>query len=280
MLRTLSFIAKHPLTRSNPLAGFVRFAEWQIRARLQQEVEVPWIGGSKLIVTKGMTGATGNIYCGLHEFADMAFLLHLLRPGDLFLDIGANVGSYTILASAVVGAQTIAAEPDPYTMLALRRNIAINQIDNRVTAVESAIGDAPGIINFTSGLDTMNHIAAGSDRNTREVEVKTLDELTKDKDPVFIKLDVEGFEEGVISGASETLSNPSLVAVATENGSEAVIGPLKAAGFTQFFYDPFHRVVTKAPIHAQSNALFVRNMEFVQRRLRESPAYLVLGVTL
>ena len=48
-------------------------------------MEFQWIKGSKLIVRNGMTGATGNIYCGLHEFADMGFVLHLLRPGDLAL---------------------------------------------------------------------------------------------------------------------------------------------------------------------------------------------------
>ena len=45
-----------------------------------------------------MHGVTGNVYCGLHDFAEMSFMLHLLRAGDLFADIGANVGSYTVLA--------------------------------------------------------------------------------------------------------------------------------------------------------------------------------------
>ena len=48
-----------------------------------------------------MTGATGNIYCGLYEFLDMAFLLHFLRNGDLFGDIGSNIGSYTVLATGL-----------------------------------------------------------------------------------------------------------------------------------------------------------------------------------
>ena len=55
-----------------------------------------------------MTGATQNIYCGLQEFEEMAFLLHFLRKDDLPLDIGANIGSYTILAASSVGARTMA----------------------------------------------------------------------------------------------------------------------------------------------------------------------------
>ena len=93
ILATLRFIATHPLSSKKPLAAFWRYGRWQIESRLRSEVEFDWIEGSKLVVRNGMTGATGNIYCGLHEFSDMAFLLHLLRPDDLFVDIGANIGA-------------------------------------------------------------------------------------------------------------------------------------------------------------------------------------------
>ncbi len=63
-----------------------------------------------------MTGATGNIYAGLHEFDDMAFFLHLLRPEDMFADVGSNIGSYTILASGVVGAKSVAFEPVAFNL--------------------------------------------------------------------------------------------------------------------------------------------------------------------
>jgi hypothetical protein len=87
-----------------------------------------------------MTGATGNIYSGLHEFEDMGFLLHFLRPDDLFVDIGANIGSYTILASAAIGAATIAFEPVPDTHEWLRLNVAINNVDNKVERRREALG--------------------------------------------------------------------------------------------------------------------------------------------
>jgi hypothetical protein len=98
LMQTARFIRRHPLTRNAPVAAIVRFAGWQVASRMRTEIVVDWIGGAKLAVRRGMTGATGNIYCGLHEFAEMGFLLHLLRPGDVFVDVGANVGSYTVLA--------------------------------------------------------------------------------------------------------------------------------------------------------------------------------------
>jgi len=46
---------------------------------------------------KGMAGATVNLYCGLVGYEDMAFLLHLLRETDLFVDVGANIGAFTTI---------------------------------------------------------------------------------------------------------------------------------------------------------------------------------------
>ncbi len=72
-----------------------------------------------------MSGATGNLGVGLHEFVDMAFVVHFLREGDLFLDIGANVGSFTVLAAGVARARSFAFEPIADTARDLRRNIAV-----------------------------------------------------------------------------------------------------------------------------------------------------------
>jgi predicted RNA methylase len=77
-----------------------------------------------------MTGATGNIYAGLHDFHEMALLLHFLRPCDVFVDIGANVGAYSVLASGVVGAKTFAFEPVPQTFACLRDNVRMNDLQD------------------------------------------------------------------------------------------------------------------------------------------------------
>src|ERR1051325_4129242 len=106
MIEIARFIWSHPMCKRDRLRAFLRVAQWQLRSRLAAEIAFSWIGGQRLLVRRGMTGATGNIFAGLHEFADMAFMLHFLRPEDLFFDIGANVGSYTILASGVCKANT------------------------------------------------------------------------------------------------------------------------------------------------------------------------------
>ena len=103
---TLKFITSHPLNRGRKLMSLLQFAKWQVGSRIVPGAVVfDWVNGSKFLVKPGETGLTGNIYTGLHEFADMAFLLHVLREDDLFIDVGANVGSYSILACAAIGAR-------------------------------------------------------------------------------------------------------------------------------------------------------------------------------
>lgn len=270
MVNTLSFITRHPLTRDRPLAALARFARWQVASRLNREVIFEWIEGSKLAVRRGMTGATGNIYCGLHEFTDMAFVLHMLRPGDLFVDVGANIGSYTVLASAVCGAEVIAIEPDPGTMSALRRNIEVNGIEGRACLVEAALGAQAGTAQFTVGLDTMNRMATEADTSVREVQVMRLDDVVGDRNPVLLKLDVEGFETEVFAGAQATLGKLSLIAIETESRDPVLVSQLSAAGFEEVFYDPMSRCFLAQPRWPQSNALFVRGRNDCLARLGQA----------
>ena len=88
VLNTYKFIANHPLTKDHKLSTMLRWLKWQVGSRLVPgSVAIPFVNETHLLAKPGMTGATGNIYCGLHEFEDMGFVLHFLRPGDLFVDM-------------------------------------------------------------------------------------------------------------------------------------------------------------------------------------------------
>jgi FkbM family methyltransferase len=272
------FFATHPLTRNNPVGAWGRFAYWQIRSRLQDEVIFPWIEGQKLIVTKGMTGATGNIYAGLHEFYDMMLPLHFLRKGDLFLDVGANIGSYTVLAAGVCEATTWAFEPDPMTARHLQRNIAINGLDGLVTVHEVALGPSDGEVKFTIGQDTANRVTTGPDCLVRTVRQKRLDDLVTDQKPTMIKMDVEGYEEKILVGSQAVLSLPSLKLIELETVNPTIKKMLDHHGFTACSYDPFARKLQLTSLsHCSSNSAFVRDIDFVQRRLSDARTIVVLG---
>src|SRR5215469_765130 len=101
---TLTHIALYPLNRRHKFAALLRFVRWQVGMRLiRSKAIVQWVDEARLVVGRGETGLTGNVYCGLMEYEEMLFLLHFLRPDHLFVDVGANAGAYTVLASKVVG---------------------------------------------------------------------------------------------------------------------------------------------------------------------------------
>lgn len=265
---TLRFILNHPLNRGRPVSTIARYLGWQVGSRLQKEVIVNWIAGTKLIARNGMTGASGNIYCGLHEFADMAFVLHALRPDDVFIDVGANIGSYTILASGVCGARAIAVEPDPGTARHLSRNIAANNLGDLVTLQQTAIGDRGGTVTFTCGRDTMNRVATSADQDVQEVALTRLDDILEGLEPTVIKLDVEGFETQVLRGSEETLAKKSLLAILLETVDAEALGNLTRHGFVQRGYDSSkHRLLNDGRTGGLTNELFVRDIDRLQEQL-------------
>ncbi|MEP0121379.1 MAG: FkbM family methyltransferase [Roseobacter sp.] len=228
-----------------------------------------------------MVGATGNLYFGLHEFADMAFLLHFLRSDDLFVDVGANVGTYTVLASGARQANSICFEPDPDTLLWLKKNIQNNKMGDRVDVISKAVGSQPGTVQFSVGLDAINHVIdekAPEEGSGRSMTVTTLDTELRNVHPNIIKIDVEGYESEVVKGAQETFAKPSLRAIELETVDNDLITNLQNHGFKEYFYDPFSRTLRDRPGEIIShNSLFVRDLDFVIDRLKNAPLINAMG---
>ncbi len=278
VINLANFFSTHPLTRDAPLRAWARFTSWQLKSRIKEEVLFSWIAGQRLAVRSGMTGATGNIYVGLHEFADMMFPLHFLRESDLFLDIGANIGSYTVLASGVCRARTWAFEPDPDTLHHLKRNIAINELDGLVTVFECALGPTQGEVPFTVGLDTVNRVAAANDKKVRIVRQERLDKLVGTSQPIMIKMDVEGYEGDLLRGAEALLANPCLKVIELETVTPEINHMLFSNQFERAYYDPFSRRLDREPVDpTSSNSLFIRDRPFVETRLAIAKKIEVLG---
>lgn len=286
LLNTLRFIITHPLAQRNRVAALSRFIKWQINIRLNPHpVLYPFVGETKLLAWQGLTGATGNIYTGLHEFEDMAFLLHFLREEDLFADIGANVGSYTVLAAGAAGCRVVAVEPLPLTFDILSDNVAINHLSEKVALLNIGIGAGAGTLRFTRSLDTTNHVATSGETDTLEVPVRTLDEILP-KTPQLIKIDVEGFELPVLRGAGKILTDTALNALIIEvNQSAARYGYsggevhkiLIGNDFQPFAYEPFTRNLTALSGPNEGNTLYLRGIDFVKNRIETAKKVSVLG---
>lgn len=278
----LKTINSHPLAGKHRIKAYGKFIYWQLINLVNpKERKVKFLNNTYLLAKKSMKGATGNIYLGLHEFPDMGFLLHFLRKGDMFFDIGANIGSYTVLAAGEVGTQVMAFEPIPSTYKSLKNNIEVNKISGLVKALNVGVGAKAETLIFSEVHDTVNHvIPAGekaSAKNCIEVPVVAIDEIVNNnRIPVLIKMDVEGFETEVLNGMSTTLKDGDLKGIIIElNGSGERYGydenlihqKLINAGFKAFEYDPYNRLLTEIFAHGAFNTLYLRDMEFIKERI-------------
>jgi FkbM family methyltransferase len=285
LFHTLRFIANHPLNRRKKSAAFLRFLKWQVRARLAAgSMEFQWIGNTRMLVQRGDMGFTQNIYCGLHDVAEMAYVLHAMTENDLFVDVGANLGSYTVLACGVKGSRGVCFEPVPSTYARLRDNLNLNNLQSRVTAYNLGLSDRDGELLFTDGESSTNHVVARSERSEKTISVpmRTLDSMLQRESPTMLKIDVEGFETPVLKGAGGVLGNPSLHTVLMElNGlgsrygfeEDWIVNHMHEYGFSAFEYDPFARklAVVAGKKSASSNTIFVRNSERMAEVLRNAP---------
>lgn len=299
LFRLLSATLQHPLNARSwrtRLSALSRVVRWQFGSRLLPEAEfiLPFADGAQLAVTRGMVGATGNWYGGLDEPDEMGFLLRVLRDGDLFLDIGANIGSYSILASCVAGVRGMAFEPVPSTFARLARNISLNNAGERITAHQSGVADKPGALRFTTHLDSMNFVAEDDrpESETVSVPVVRLDDVVPGigRGRLIAKIDVEGFEMAVLDGGAATFGSPDFLAVIMEtNGSGErygisdadLFGRMRDFGFEPYWYSAIAgRLAPAAPgSPAHINTLFLKDVGEVEKRLASAPGFnLVNGV--
>lgn len=279
---------EHPLNRKNKVGAIVNFIKWQLLLRhanaSSSYVIAPYIGGLKCIIKKGLTGMTGNLYSGLHEFEEMGFLLHILRKDDFFFDIGSNIGIYTLLASGIKEANSFSFEPVQQTYQLLKSNIAINNLETKATPYNVGVGSNEGLINFSADLDTTNHaVGAEYDGKIESVKVIRLDNEFAgkiDRCTVF-KIDTEGFEDQVLTGAEKMLENRNLKAIIVEmNKPELIHAIVSRFDFKPCSYDVFNRKLTPVDFKSLSNVIYVRDKEFVENRLLRAERIQVKGFSI
>ena len=155
----------------------------------------------------------------------------------VFLDIGANIGSYSISMIDVCDS-VIAFEPHPYTSKRCKMNFLLNNLDETLVK-QLALSDSIGRVHFSDygGSSTVNHIIATG--GGIEVQVTTLDKFAIDNnllqnDRYIIKIDVEGFEEQVLIGGTNFFTQYNVQAIVFECFSQnRVFDILKTYGFTE-----------------------------------------------
>lgn len=177
----------------------------------------------------------------------------LLRSGDTFVDVGANYGTFSLLASRIVGSggRVIAVEPQPALCAGISESLRLSHASN-VAIHQIALGAAPGTATLLvpaddTGRSGMFPAFSGKGRHSSvPVEVITLDSLLSEhaiSGRLFIKIDVEGSELRVLAGARRmiTAHEPVMMvelnpwSAAAANGStSALVDMLATLGYRKF----------------------------------------------
>jgi FkbM family methyltransferase len=170
-----------------------------------------WIKGS----------GVNSYWLGNYEKHEQNIFAKKVQPGDVVLDIGANVGFYSLIASKIVGdgGMVYAFEPSAINLSYLKRHFDLNACHNAII-VEGAVSNSNGLVYFSDGEDKATGSINRGDAGTL-VPVFPLDELVGKhiiKAPTVMKIDVEGGEFDVLNGAMRILKdNHPTIFLSTHN---------------------------------------------------------------
>jgi FkbM family methyltransferase len=292
LYQVLRHYLNHPLGRRDKPGTLGRFVRWQFGSRLLGEaVAMPFAENLRLLARTGTDSATGNFYVGLMDFEEMAFVLHFIRKNDRFIDVGANIGTYSLLAASR-GANVIAVEPVADSYERLVENIKLNRMDKQIDARRIGVSRERDILRFSTQFDSINYVLKEDEDSTdfTSVAVDKLDVIAANFSPSLLKIDVEGYETEVISGAHSVLSSESLLAIIIElnglgqryeNTDQAIHRQLLDHCFIPAHYDPFNRNLQQLTTHnSTGNTLYVRSFDSVCQRLLRARAIACNGISI
>lgn len=270
----------------------VRSPVWALRSRLGAEMTVKVAPGVSMRLR--FDDRLGYlIYADSFELSERGFIARFLRRGDVFVDVGANIGLFTVIAAHLVGSEgaVYAFEPATPVFDRLRRNIALNRLSNvhpECVAISDVDEARPMVVvgdGFAAWSTLGNPIgdAAGARRRTDVVRCVKLDGYLRSARVGHVdlmKVDVEGWESHVLRGAGELLGNPEAPALLVEFSDAAAQSAgsscaglreaLESLGYGVFRYDSRAARLLPEPhraSYAYSNLVAVKNLQAAERRL-------------
>lgn len=232
------------------------------------------------------------IYCDNFEWRERRFLNSYLRRGDIFVDIGANIGLFTLIASHRVGdsGKVFSFEPCAKTYQRLVRNVELNRMNN-VKCLQMALSDCSGQVQMNSSLDghdAWNSVVApiaGSAFVTEMVRTVKWDDFAREHNLMgrvnMMKIDVEGWESHVLAGGSETLSRrdaPVLQIEFTEKAIQSygctcadLYHRVEKLGYRLFRFDPISYTIVADPLresYPYLNLIASKDPDLINTRLK------------
>ena len=248
-------------------------------------MKIPFLDG-QIIVKKGQGGQT-NYFTYLEDFEEMLFLAHYLKQDDVFVDVGANAGSYSILAAVTNCSKVHAFEPNNIFYRILNKNILLNKLDGKIIPHHCALGRHNGKVKIIE-KGALSYVSIENGAGLDEVPLYKLDDIIDTAN--LMKIDVEGYEENVLKGSKIIIADSNLNAVIIEmtgynrygSSNKKVHVILRDFGFNAVSYNPETRVLNhreKYSRHGKGcwNVIYVRNFSIATKRIEKSEKIKING---
>ncbi|MCV0399646.1 MAG: FkbM family methyltransferase [Nitrosarchaeum sp.] len=214
--KIITYLLKSPIVRSKTVISIGR------KLRSLSKTKYVEIEGRKMFC-HGNDGLALSIF-KIYEPVETEIVKKYVKKGDVVIDIGAHIGYYTLLFSELVGehGKVYSFEPDPENFELLKKNVDINKCSN-VKLIQKAVTEKKSKIKlYLSDEDrATNRIydaQLNDTSNSIEIDATSIDEEFRDMNMKidFVKIDVEGSEEGVFQGMESTIENNKNIKILSE----------------------------------------------------------------
>ncbi len=208
---------EHPANRGHRVPVLCRVVLHELHRRLFSRPQTAKFLGHPMVLPPCGTESRllSETWDGLYDYDCMRLFQQVVSPADTILDIGANVGCYTVLfASLASQGHVYAFEPNPEMCWFLTENITRNRFSERVCIIGKALGQERGVVDLCvnrnyPGNSRIGRVGVRQERcEVTSVQCVVLDEIVDDlgiHKCDYIKLDVEGYEEQVLLGGRQFL---------------------------------------------------------------------------
>lgn len=265
---TSARILRHPANRHRRGRALALYLLWQVWQRTTRR---PWtirLGEDRrLRLYPHSVVAAFVLYYRIHDYEELSFLGAYLRRGDLFVDVGANVGVYSLWASEIEGVDVIAFEPSSLAHARAVENVGLNGLGDRIQVLRKAVAACPGEVRLTVGEDALNRITDDESDGSELVEQTTLDAELVARRPALIKIDVEGRELDVLRGGRAAILRHRPALLVEVNDPAGLMDLLEELGYQTWAYEPECRTLVPTVPKLGTNVLAVADVEAIRGRL-------------
>lgn len=253
----LLLILNHPQNQAHKIKALGKLFFWklnQVTFRLPMIVTLS--SGIKCICYPDSSYAGLVMYTGYPEYEPMRLLERSILSNDVVIDVGANIGAISLIASTKTKKPIFAFEADPRVVARLKENISLNNLRDKVLVVEKAVSNKSGTLSFAIETQSeVSHIQYTQSSKTKQkfhrVKAISLDSfftqhrLTKN---LVVKVDVEGAEMLVLKGMKKALKNQQIKMLVFEVNPNLKLFGYQPEDLLQFLQACNYDIFNLAPI--------------------------------